>query len=151
MRIFRYVILGVIVLAGSSWLGAAANAAPFLNLAINDASAQEVFRQGLVHKAHGCHHYRLYGNIRRPRYPVWHKHLSDCAPIPAPPPIKRGIIYRDGLGYYCHPEWRKHRHPTFGKSWHRHAGSECYVTRGWKWKGGPRTGCHRVKGAWICG
>ncbi|MDA7949435.1 MAG: hypothetical protein MPJ78_18395 [Hyphomicrobiaceae bacterium] len=151
MRLFKYVTLGVVLLACAAGETLPAKAAPFSAAVSRDGLGIDLLSYGLVHKVHGCHSNRLYNRIYKRRYPVWHKHLPDCAPVPARPPINRGIIYRDGLGYYCHPEWRKHRHPGFRNSWHRHAGRNCYVSRGWEWKGGPRHNCKRVGKSWICG
>ena len=148
MRIVNWFMLGGILLAGLAGQSTVAHAAPFPVAGGSDGFISS--DHGLLHKASGCHHYRQYHYVKKKRHPMWHKHLSDCAAVPARPPINRGIIYRDGLGYYCHPEWRKHRHPTFGKTWHRHAGRHCVVSPGWGRKGAPRARCRRIGGSWVC-
>jgi len=151
MRFVKCVILGAIFLTGSVVQAPVAKAAPFPAVVHSDGSGVNSLAEGLLRKVSGCHRYRRYHLTYLWRYPVWHKHRRDCAPIPARPPINRGIIYRDGFGYYCHPQWRKHRHPRWGKLWHRHAGRNCVVSRGWEWRGGPRAGCRKVGRTWICG
>lgn len=143
MRLTHCITLGAFFLAGLLAHSFTANAFPISSTAYGSGLENDAPSRSLVHKVSGCHRDREYHMVYLWGYPAWHRHRSNCAPVAANPP--------SGGGYYCHRNWENHYHRGSGTGWHKHVGQNCVVRQGSQWRGGPKTGCIKLGGIWICG
>lgn len=126
-----------LMLAGlATGLAAPAAAMPLSTLGASGKA--QISKQGdsLATKVAGCHQSGQYHMVFRWGYPAWHRHRPNCRPVAV---------------RHCHRGFRHHFHPGYGNVWHKHVGPNCVPFRGQVWQGGPRHGCVKIGGLWICG